>query len=375
MSEDSTQDKSEQASQQKIDRARKDGQLARSKELATAGLLLIGGVAFLWFAPLFSEFFSKLMSRQMQLNWSATRDPSLMMSMFAEAIIDMLMVLVPFILFLNLILIFLGLVPGGFIFVMKAVMPKFSKMNPLSGLKRMFSKDSLMELLKSVLKISLIALTMASILNQYWSQLFAMAQMPLIRSIETGMKIISLAFIIMGSSLFLVAAIDVPYQRFALLKKLRMSKQEVKEEHKNSEGSPQVKQKIKQIQRQMSQARMEKLIPDADVVIVNPSHYAVALKYDAERSSAPFVIAKGVDHMALRIREIANRHELEVLEVPALTRAIYYSTRIDQEIPGALYTAVAYILTYIMQLKAYRQGRGKQPNALPDFVIPESLRR
>ncbi|WDE05145.1 flagellar biosynthesis protein FlhB [Thalassomonas viridans] len=375
MSEDSTQDKSEQASQQKIDRARKDGQLARSKELSTAGLLLIGGIAFLWFAPLFSEFFSKLMSRQMQLNWSATRDPSLMVSMFAEAVLDMLMVLVPFILFLNLVLMLLGLFPGGFIFVMKAVMPKFSKLNPLSGLKRMFSKDSLMELLKSILKISLIALTMASILNQYWSQLFAMAQMPLIRSIETGMKIISLAFIIMGSSLFLVAALDVPYQRFAMLKKLRMSKQEVKEEHKNSEGSPEVKQKIKQIQRQMSQARMEKLVPDADVVIVNPTHYAVALKYDVNRSSAPFVIAKGVDHMALRIRDIARKHELEVLEVPELTRAIYYSTQIDQEIPGALYTAVAYILTYIMQLKAYRQGRGKAPNALPDFAIPESLRR
>ncbi|WDE12143.1 flagellar biosynthesis protein FlhB [Thalassomonas haliotis] len=375
MSEDSTQDKSEQASQQKIDRARKDGQLARSKELATAGLLLIGGVAFLWFAPLFSEFFSKLMSRQMQLNRAATRDPSLMASMFAEAVIDMLMVLVPFIFFLNLVLILLGLFPGGFIFVLKAVMPKFSKMNPLSGLKRMFSKDSLMELLKSILKISLIALTMASILNQYWSQLFAMAQMPLIRSIETGMKIISLAFIIMGSSLLLVAAIDVPYQRFAMLKKLRMSKQEVKEEHKNSEGRPEIKQKIKQIQRQMSQARMEKLIPDADVVIVNPSHYAVALKYDADRSAAPFVIAKGVDHMAQRIKEIAYRHELEVLEVPELTRAIYYSTQVDQEIPGALYTAVAYILTYIMQLKAYRRGRGKAPNALPDFAIPESLRR
>lgn len=375
MSEDSTQDKSEEASQQKIDKAKKDGQLARSKELGTAGLLFIGGIAFLWFAPLFSVFFSQLMSKQLQLNWAATRDPSLMMQMFSQAIIDMLLVLIPFILMLNIVLVLLGLFPGGFIFVLKSVMPKMSKLNPLTGLKRMVSKESLVELLKSILKITLITLTMASILNHYWAQLFSMAQMPLIRSIETGMKIISLAFIIMGASLLLVAAIDVPYQRLAMLKKLKMSKQEVKDEHKSSEGRPEIKQRIKQIQRQMSQASMEKMVPNADVVIVNPSHYAVALKYDHSRSPAPFLVAKGVDNMAQRIKEIAYKHDLEVIESPGLTRAIYYSTQVDQEIPGALYTAVAYILTYIIQLKAYRQGRGKAPNTLPDFSIPDTLRR
>ncbi len=375
MSDSSSQDKTEKPSQRKIDNARKEGQIARSKELATAGLILASGMSLSWFAPLFSEYFSHLLTTQMQLDRAATRDPHLMLLMFSEAIIGMIMVLGPFILVLNVATVFLGMLPGGLIFVLNNIQPKFSKMNPLSGLKRMVSKDSFVELIKSILKIMLIAFTLYKLLNLHWPELAAMAQMPLLTALNKGMSIISMALVFMGTALLLIAGIDVPYQQWSMLKKLRMSKQELKDEHKSSEGRPEIKQRIRQIQRQMSQARIEKVVPDADVIIVNPTHYAVAIKYDANRSQAPYVVAKGVDSMAQRIRTIATSHELDIIEAPELTRAIYYSTQIDQEIPAALYTAVAYILTHIMQLKAYRQGRGRQPAPLPDFAIPEKLRR
>lgn len=375
MSDSSSQDKTEEPSQRKIDNARKEGQIARSKELATAGLILASGMSLNWFAPLFSEFFSHLLTTQMQLDRAATRDPQLMLLMFSEAIIGMLMVLGPFILVLNVATVFLGMLPGGLIFVLNNIQPKFSKMNPLSGLKRMVSKDTFVELIKSILKILLIAFTLYKLLNLHWPELAAMSQMSLLTALNKGMSIISMALVFMGTALLLIAGIDVPYQQWSMLKKLRMSKQELKEEHKSSEGSPEIKQRIKQIQRQLSQARIEKVVPDADVIVVNPTHYAVAIKYDANRSQAPYVVAKGIDSMALRIKTIATSHELDIIESPELTRAIYYSTQIDQEIPAALYTAVAYILTHIMQLKAYRQGRGKQPAPLPDFAIPEKLRR
>ncbi len=374
MSDSSSQEKTEQASQQKIDKSRKDGQLARSKELNTAGLLLMGGLAFLWFAPKFSVMLTTLTTRQFQLDRYSTREPGVMAQYFTAAIIDMLMVLVPFIAFLNLLLLFLSLIPGGYVFALKAVQPKLSKLNPIKGLKRMFSSEALVELVKSILKIALITLTLFTILNYYWHELFLMAQMPFTQAIEQGLKMISLAFIIMGSSLIIVALIDIPYQQFAMLKKLKMTKQEVKDEHKSAEGRPEIKQRIKQIQRQLSESRLEKQVPNADVVIVNPTHFSVAIKYQSSRAKAPFVVAKGVDNMAARIKELAKQHDIEIVSSPELTRAIYYSTQVDQEIPGTLYTAVAYVLTHIMKLKAYRNGRGQKPDAMPTFSIPDSLK-
>lgn len=375
MSDNSSQDKTEKPTQKKIDDARKDGQIARSKELATAGLILMSGSCLSWFAPLFSDFFSELFTTQMQLTREITREPQYMAVMFGEAIINMLKVLIPFILVLNLAVFLLGMMPGGLIFVLKNIRPKMSKMNPLSGLKRMVSKDTLIELLKSILKISLIGFTLYKVLSLHWQDLIEMAQMPLLHVLNNAMSIMSMTLAFMGGALLLVAAIDLPYQKWSMHKKLKMSKQEIKDEHKGAEGSPEVKQKIKQIQRQMSQARIDTAVPTADFVIMNPTHYAVAIKYDAERSQAPFVVAKGVDTMAQRIKSIAKNHDLEIIESPELTRAIYYSTQIDQEIPAQLYTAIAYILTHIMQLNAYRTGRGKQPNSLPNFKIPETLKR
>jgi flagellar biosynthetic protein FlhB len=180
----------------------------------------------------------------------------------------------------------------------------------------------------------------------------------------------------MALGLLIIAAVDVPVQLWESHKKLLMTKQEVRDEHKDSEGRPEVKQRIRQLQREMSQRRMMTAIPDADVIITNPTHYAVALKYDAERGGAPILLAKGSDFMALKIREIAAQHEILLLQSPALARSIYYSTELDQEIPAGLYLAVAQVLAYVYQIRQYQAGRGKRPDPLKDNLpIPPDLRR
>ena len=194
-------------------------------------------------------------------------------------------------------------------------------------------------------------------------------------ALNEALHMLAQAFVILGCVLMLIALVDVPYQLWSFMRKLRMTKQEVKQEHKNSEGSPEVKRRIRQVQMMFARARIDKRVPQADVVIVNPTHYAVAIRYDPKRANAPYVIAKGVDSMALRIREVAGRHHKLVLDLPDLTRAIYYSTRIDQEVPAGLYTAVAYVLNHVLQLQAYRAGRGQKPLPLPSLHIPPELRQ
>jgi flagellar biosynthesis protein FlhB len=349
MSQNSAQDKTEEASSQKLRKAREEGQIARSKELSSAGLLLLGGLAMQWMVPSFGHFFAELMKRPQRFDWQGAREPQMMIHWTAEALLSMLWVLLPLFGFLALLLVLLSIVPGGMVLTWKKLLPSVEKLNPLKGLKRMFSTHSLMELLKSVLKI-----------------LIAM---------EQALRILSQAFILLGSVQMLIAVLDVPYQRWSLNKQLRMTKQEVKDEYKNSEGRPEIKAKIRQVQGMLARARIEQRVPQADVIIVNPTHYAVAIKYDPERANAPYVIAKGIDSMAERIRQVAKQHDKMVMSLPDLTRAIYYSTRVDQEVPAGLYTAVAYVLNHVLQLRAYAAGKGKKPTPLAPLHVPPELRQ
>ncbi|MGL4205341.1 MAG: flagellar biosynthesis protein FlhB [Aeromonadaceae bacterium] len=375
MSGESSQDKTEQPSEQKLRKAREEGQIARSRELSSGGLLLFGGLALSWMVPKFGELFSSLMTAPLRYDWQGQRDPTMMLRYLADALWLMFWTLLPLFLVIALLLICFSLVPGGFLLVWKNLFPKFEKLNPFTGLKRMFSSQSLMELFKSLLKVSLLGTTLALLLEHNWLTLMSMNRLPDRVAWAQGLHILSLAFVVMGCVMMLPALLDAPYQRWALLKKLRMTKQEVKEEHKNSEGSPEIKRRIRQVQMMFARARLEKRVPHADVILVNPTHYAVAIKYDVKRANAPYVIAKGVDSMALRIREVAAAHQRQVLSMPELTRAIYYSTRIDQEVPAGLYTAVAYVLSHVLQLQAYRAGRGRKPTPLPALHIPPELRQ
>ena len=375
MSQTSAQDKTEQASTQKQRKARDEGQIARSREMSSAGLLLLGGLAMQWMVPGLGSFFAELMKRPIRFDWQGARDPQMMMSWTAEALLSMLMALLPLFGFLALMLILVSMVPGGMVFTWKKLMPSGEKLNPLKGLKRMFSSHSLMELLKSILKIVLIGSTLALLLQHQWPTLLQMNRMPPQMAMEQALGILSQAFILLGAVQMLIALLDVPYQRWSMQKQLRMTKQEVKDEHKNSEGRPEIKAKIRQVQAMLARARIEKRVPQADVIVVNPSHYAVAIKYDPARANAPYVIAKGVDSMAERIKQVAKQHDKMVLSLPELTRAIYYSTRIDQEVPAGLYTAVAYVLNHVLQLQAYQAGRGKKPGPLAPLHVPPELRQ
>lgn len=375
MSQSSAQDKTEEASGQKRQKAREEGQIARSKELSSAGLLLLGGLVMQWMVPAFGQFFAQLMRQPIRFDWQGERSPAMMTEWLAQALLNMLWVLLPLFGFLALMLILLSIVPGGLVLTWKKLLPSGEKLNPIKGLGRMFSHHSLMELVKSLLKMLLIGGILAMMLEHQWPHLLMMNRMPPQLAMEQALRILSQAFILLGSVQLLIAVLDVPYQSWSLNKQLRMTKQEVKDEHRNSEGRPEIKAKIRQVQGMLARARIEQRVPQADVVIVNPTHYAVAIKYDPARANAPFVIAKGVDSMAARIREVAKQHDKTVMSLPDLTRAIYYSTRVDQEVPAGLFTAVAYVLNHVLQLRAYQAGKGKKPRPLAPLHVPPELRQ
>ena len=253
--------------------------------------------------------------------------------------------------------------------------PKFSRMNPAAGLKRMFSAKALVELLKALAKFFIVLIVALLVLQSDIDDLLRIAQEPLEQAVIHSLQVVAWSALWMACGLILIAAVDVPVQLWESHKKLLMTKQEVRDEHKDQEGRPEVKQRIRQLQREMSQRRMMAAIPDADVIITNPTHYAVALKYDPEKGGAPMLLAKGSDFLALKIREIGAKHTILLLESPALARSIYYSTELDQEIPAGLYLAVAQVLAYVYQIRQYQAGKGKRPDPLDDLPIPPDLRR
>lgn len=375
MSETSTQDKSEKPSEQKLRRTRKEGQVARSRELISAALIGMGGLLLLWAAARIGDFVRRLMLMQFELNRVQTSEPVYMLEQLYDTVIMALQAMLPIFLLSWLTLFLVGMVPGGWILSGSQLQPKFSRMNPLSGLKRMFSAHSLVELIKSILKVSIFFGVLGYLLVSNWPVLLRMNLQPLGLAFEQGLKLLALALILLALGLLVIAVLDVPFQRWSMLRKLRMTKQEVREEYKQNEGKPEIKARIRQLQTQFSRQRIDRRVPLADVVLVNPRHYAVAIQYDQDQSEAPFVVAKGVDHMALHIRAVAERSDKTVLEVPELTRAIYYSTRIDQEVPAGLYSAVAHVLMYVLQLRMYQRRGGHKPAPLPAFSIPDSLRR
>lgn len=370
--QESAQDKTEEASEQKLKKSREDGQVTRSKDLATTVSLLVtllvlkvsGGFFFDGLQQSFS--FSYINFRHSEIGLD---DLSMILG---HNLVVFVTILLPLLLTPMLVVIF-GLVPGGWVFSSKNFAPKFSKLNPITGLGRMVGAQNWAELGKSLLKI-------ATLLGVALSQLYyAAPQLIALQRTDVGNAIgsaFSLTFNLAISLLLvfvLFAVIDIPLQRFFFLKKMRMTKQGRKEEHKNQEGRPEVKARIKQLQRQLAHRQISRVIKDANVVIVNPTHYAVALKYDPKKAETPYVIARGVDETALYMRQLAQAKGLEVVELPPLARAICYSTQVNQQIPVPLYTAVAHVLTYVLQLKAWRQGRRSRPRLATDLPIPEEL--
>lgn len=367
------QDRSEKATPRRLRQARRKGQVARSRELVSAGLMLLGSLCLNAWAGTFGNFFIAQMRSQFTIDAVAARTPGLMLSRFGDAILDMLGLLIPPLGLLAIAVAFLSILPGGAVLVWDNLLPKGSRLNPLTGLGRIFSVRSWVEAGKALLKVLLVGSVLWIVLHQNSATLVGMSRAPFSVAMHRGLQILAEAWLFMAILMGLIAVIDVPFQQWQLLKGLRMSKQDIKEERQSVEGRPEVKMRIRRMQVALSRSQLKRRLPKADVVLVNPTHYSVALRYDPKKAKAPYVVAKGIDEMALRIRELAAEMDKPVLALPELARAVYYSTRVDQEIPSSLYNAVAQVLSHVMQLKAYRDGRGKQPRPLANLPVPVQL--
>ncbi|MCY1414402.1 Flagellar biosynthetic protein FlhB [compost metagenome] len=372
---ESGQDKTEDPTEKRKKDSREKGEVARSKELNTLAVMLAGAGGLL----IFGAGLAQAMMELMRVNFTLSREVLLderQMGLFLLASGKMALVAVQPVLLVLLVAAIVGPISlGGWLFAGSSLAPKFSRMNPLSGLKRMFSTHAVVELLKALAKFFIVLLVALVVLSSDRDDLLAIAHEPLEQAIIHSVQVVGWSSLWMALGLLLIAAVDVPIQLYQSRQKLLMTKQEVRDEHKDSEGRPEVKGRIRQLQREMSQRRMMAAIPEADVVITNPTHYAVALKYDPEKGNAPVMLAKGTDFIALKIREIATQHNIQLLESPALARSIYYSTELEQEIPAGLYLAVAQVLAYVYQIRQYRAGQGKRPEPLKDLPIPPDLRR
>jgi flagellar biosynthetic protein FlhB len=265
------------------------------------------------------------------------------------------------------------IVMHGWMFNSKALAPKFSRMNPLSGLKRMVSVDSLSELVKSLAKVVLLGSIAGLVMWKGLDALFALGLDSVQNSSRAMGHLLAKSFLLISAGMLLVVLLDVPYQLWRYYTQLKMTREEVRQEVKESEGDPHIKARIRSMQREVARRRMMSEIPTADVVVTNPTHYAVALKYSEGAMRAPRVVAKGADLVAARIREAARNHQVPILEAPPLARALYRHTELEQEIPVALYTAVAEVLAYVYQLKRYQTSGGERPQEPVDLPVPADM--
>lgn len=372
---ESGQDKTEDPTEKRKKDSREKGEIARSKELNTLAVMMAGASALLIFGGMLAQEMMDVMRLNFTLSREVVMDQGAMGRFLLESGLIALLAIQPVMITLLLAAIIGPISLGGWLFAAKSLAPKFSRMNPAAGLKRMFSFKAVVELLKALAKFLITLGVALLVLSADVDDLLRIAHEPLDMAIIHSVLLVGWSTLWLACGLIIIAAVDVPVQIWESMKKLKMTKQEVRDEHKDQEGRPEVKQRIRQLQREMSQRKMMASVPDADVVITNPTHYAVALKYDPEKGGAPMLLAKGSDFTALKIREIAVANDILLLESPALARSIFYSTDLDQEIPAGLYLAVAQVLAYVYQIRQYRAGKGKRPDPLKDLPIPPDLRR
>lgn len=373
MAEDSDLEKTEQPSQQRLDKAREEGQVARSRELTTFVLLMTGGAGLWLMGSTVTQKLVKVLRDGLTLDKRMAYDTEHLLPHLHALSFDALLAIMPFLLILLLAALLSPMLLNGWLFTFQPLQPKFSKLDPIAGLGRMFSVNSLVELLKAIAKALVVGGVGAWVIWYNRESVMLLMTQPLATAIpQLGGLMWNCFSAIMGGML-LIAAVDVPFQLYEHNKKLMMTKQEVRQEAKESEGSPEVKGRIRKMQREMAQRRMMAEIPTADVVVTNPTHFSVALRYSETGMRAPIVVAKGMHLTAARIREIAAEYNVPILEAPPLARALYKHTEIGAAIPEALYTAVAEVLAYIYQLRRYRKEGGTQPNEPHDLLVPPEL--
>jgi flagellar biosynthetic protein FlhB len=364
------QDRSEQATPKRQEEARKKGQIPRSREMTTMAMLLMAAVCMSLMGSHMIERLGAVLQLGLQVERAKLFDTFALIEILGQAVYQGFLVITPFLLVMLVTALIAPVALGGWSFSTEALSFKADKLNPLKGLKRIFAVRGIVELLKAFAKFLLIGSVGAALLWYFLPELMGLGREAVEHGLAHAGGILSTSFVVLSASLLLIAAIDVPFQLWDHAKNLKMTRQEIKDEHKNTEGRPEVKSRVRAMQREIAQRRMMEEIPKADVIITNPTHYAVALRYDTDSMSAPIVVAKGVELIASQIRTVAVANNVPLYEAPPLARALYYSAEINQEIPAGLYLAVAQILAYVFQLKATTRG-GPIPSRPEDVPVPD----
>ncbi len=368
-----TGDKTEKPTAQKLRKTREQGQVVRSRDLATAVGILVTLRVFVLLVPEYLEDFRRLFHQGFALLGSEGALENVWSATFALASVLLLKMIAP-LLVVPLASVLGGLVPGGWVLSSKNLRPKLERLSPARNLGKLFSARHAFEVAIAVGKAAAVGAVLWHVTRTGVAGFVHLQNLHFVEALAAGAGLMLDGVMAMCVVFIVFAFIDVPAQSFFFLKGQRMSKQDVKEEHKRNEGRPEIKQRVRQLQRQMARRGVRKSVPTADVVIVNPEHYAVALRYDEQRAEAPYVVAKGVDEMALYIREVAAEHGVETVPLPPLARAIYHTSQVHQQIPMALYHAVAQVLTYVLQIKAFRGGRRTAEPSLPTHLgVPRHL--
>jgi len=373
MAEESDLEKTEPASPERLQKARDEGQVARSRELVTF-IMLVTALGGLWtMSGSISEQFGSAMREGLQFERTSAFDSTRMMVHVGNMVAHALQAMVPLMFMMLLAALLAPMLLGGWLISSKSLAPKFSKLNPIAGIGRMFSSESLAELVKTIVKSLLIGTIAAWVIMNNLSDIMALMNEPVHAALPHTLNLVARSCALIIGSLLLVVAIDVPYQLWSHAHKLRMSREDVRQEQKENDGDPQVKAQIRRQQQQMAKRRMMADVPKADIIVTNPTHFAVALQYRDQEMRAPRVVAKGTDLVALRIRAMAIEHNIPVLEAPPLTRALFRHTELGHEIPLALYSAVAEVLAWAYQLKRLALEGGTPPSPPAHLPVPEAL--
>ena len=370
---ESSQERSLPATERKLQQARTDGQAARSRDLSHLAILGTGAACLLIFAPPIFDQLLRAMGQQLVFDAATVQaSGSMVMRLQAMAVVGIL-ASAGFAVMISVAALISAIGAGGWIFSAKPITPQFNRLNPISGTANLFSKQQMTNVLKMVLMTAVLSAVAWNYMGSSIDQIAMLILQPSPAAIRHAVNWLTTGMGLLLLVVFLVAMVDVPLQAFFFKDGLKMSHEEVKQEHKESEGSPQLKGRMRQRQREIADGASVTAVPKADFVVMNPTHYAVALKYDDQTMNAPQVISKGTDLIALRIRELAKTHAVPVLESPVLARALYAHAELDQPIPATLYTAVAQVLAYVYRLKAAMRGQGRMPEELPEPFIPPEL--
>ncbi len=368
---DTSQEKTEEPTHKKLRDAKQKGQVPRSKELNSMSVMVAGATGLLLMGPFMIAHLAQMMRSGFSLSREQIMNPAELFSHFQEALLTAAVGISPFLMLMTVIALATPMILGGWAFSVGSMAFKTDRLNPLSGLKRIFSANGLMELIKALAKFFVVSAIAVSFLWGNLDQFLGLGQEAFLPALNHAAWLFGYSFLVMSSSLILIAAIDVPFQLWDHSKKLKMTMQEVRDEMKETEGRPEVKSKIRALQQEMAQRRMMEDVPTADVIITNPTHYAVALRYDPEKMAVPVVVALGRDLIALKIREIASESGVEIFEAPPLARALYAHGQLGKEIPGQLFYAVAQVLAFVFQLQRARNQGLDLPDRPEPYVPPE----